>query len=77
MTEQARDAVIASVNLMAEGNRLDRRAVPKIQRQNVHEGQDGDKGDRSNNQRAKKVGYFHVCLPGETDDRTAIEGPFF
>jgi hypothetical protein len=75
VTEEARNAVVACMYLMAEGNRLDRRAVPKVQRQNVHEHRTGDKGERSSGQSAKKIGYFHAVYPGATDDRTDLEDP--
>src|SRR5512138_2393888 len=35
MAEEAMDAVVAGMHLMAEGERLDRRTIPKIQRQTV------------------------------------------
>lgn len=46
MTEEARNSVVAGMLLMAEGDRLDRRAVPKIERQNVHERKDGENSDK-------------------------------
>ena len=65
VTEQARNAVLARMHLMAEGDRLNRRAIPTVQRQYVHEHRAGDKGERGNSQPAKKIGYFHFfCFPG-------------
>ena len=52
VTEEARDGVIAGMYLVVEGDRLDRGAVPKIERQNVHERKDGGKSERRGNQSA-------------------------
>ena len=54
VTEEAGDGVIARVELMAEGNRLDRRAVPKIQRKIVHECQYGKDAQDDDDRRAYK-----------------------
>jgi hypothetical protein len=62
---------------MAEDNRLDRRAVPKVQRQNVHERRAGDKGERGSGQPAKKISYFHAVYLGAIDDRTDLEDPLW
>jgi hypothetical protein len=65
VTEQAWNAVVASMHLVTEGDRLDRRAVPKVQRQNIHEHRTGDKDEPCSGQPEKKIGYFHfVSLPG-------------
>ena len=62
MTEEARDSVVAGMLLMAEGDRLDRRAIPEIERQNVHERKDGENSDKDDEQPADKPCYFHaVC----------------
>ena len=64
VTEEARDSVVTSMDFMTEGDRLDRRAVTKIQRQNVHESQDGKKNDQRRGKTADKPGEFHVVLSG-------------
>jgi hypothetical protein len=70
VTEEAWDSVVAGMNFVTEGDRLDRRVVPKIQRQNIHECQDGDENKRRDCQSAKKPGYFHAVLPGRDRCRT-------
>lgn len=54
VTEEARDGVVTCMHFMTKGDRLDWRAVPKIQRQNVHECQNGGKNSRSSDQSANK-----------------------
>lgn len=54
VTEEARDGVVACMHFMTEGDRLDRRAVLKIQRQNVQECQNCGKNSSSGNQSANK-----------------------
>jgi len=54
MAEKTRNAIVASVFLMAEGDRLDRGSVPKIERQNVHERKDGENSDKNDEQPADK-----------------------
>jgi len=54
MTEEARDSVVPGMHLMAEGDRLGWRAVPKIQRQIVHECEAGQGGKDDDSQPADK-----------------------
>jgi len=52
MTEKARYAVVSSVHLMAEGDRLKGGAVTNVQWKAVQERQNGEKHDRRNGQPA-------------------------
>ena len=63
VTEEAGDFVVTGMDFVTEGDRLDRRTVSKIQRQNVHESQDCDKGERRSGQPADKPRYFHSVYP--------------
>lgn len=60
VTEKTRDAVVAGMLLMAEGNRLAWRAVLKIEWQIVHKDQDGDNDANRNDKTADKPRYFHA-----------------
>ena len=64
MTEKAGYAVGAGVDFVTESDRLDRGAIMKVQRQNVHESQDGKKNDQRRGKTADKPGEFHVVLSG-------------
>lgn len=46
VTEQTGDAVVTRMDFVTKSDRLNRGVVPKVQRQNVHEGQNGNKGSR-------------------------------
>jgi hypothetical protein len=46
MTEQARDAVVTRMDFVTKSDRLNRGMVPKVQRQNIHEGQNSNEGSR-------------------------------
>ena len=50
VTEEAMDCVVAGMYLMTECNRLNRRAVPEIQRQEIHQCHSGGNNNRSCNQ---------------------------
>lgn len=54
VTEETRDSVVTCMDFMTEGDRLDRRTVPKIQRQDVQECQNGGKNNSSGDQSANK-----------------------
>jgi len=66
VTVKARDTVVAGMHLMTEGERLDRRTLPKIQRQIVHQCQAGDESAGRNDQPANKPRYFHDVCQGES-----------
>lgn len=63
VTKEARNAAVTGMNFVAEGERLDRGAVPKIQRQIVHERKGGDKNDRGSDHPPDKPRYFHPIAP--------------
>jgi hypothetical protein len=59
------DAAVAGMCLMAEGERLERRTVPKIERQVVQERQTGGNSDRRDGQSANEPRFFHAVHQGE------------
>src|SRR5512143_232899 len=65
MAEETRDSVVTGMLFMTEGDRLDRRAIMKIERQNVHERKDGEKSDKDDEQPADKPRYFHAVCQGK------------
>jgi hypothetical protein len=73
MTEEARNRVVAGMLLMTEGDRLNRRAIPKIDRQNVHERKAGENNNKNDEKPADKPRYFHaVCQGGNRCSRGAF-----
>ena len=54
VTEEAMDTVFASMHPMTEGERLNRRPVPEIERQDVQERQDGGNNAHRYDQSANK-----------------------
>ncbi len=54
VTEETRDGVLTCMDFMTEGDRLDWRAIPKVQRQNVHECQSGGKNRSNDDQSANQ-----------------------
>jgi len=64
MTIETMDTVVTGMRFMAEGERLDRRAFPQIQRQYVHQRKNGNDSDYQNDQAADKPCYFHTKSPG-------------
>ncbi len=54
VAEEARYCVVTRMDFMTKGDRLDRRVVLKIQRQNVHEHQNGGKNNSGGDQCADK-----------------------
>ena len=54
VAEEAWDGVVTCMDFMTKGDRLDWRAVPKIQRQIVHDCQNGGKNSGSGDQCANK-----------------------
>ncbi len=66
VTIEALYSVVAGMHLMAEGERLNRRAVSKIQRQTVHKRQADENGTRGKDQPSNKPRYFHAVYQKET-----------
>lgn len=56
VAEKTGDGVVARMDFMTEGDRLDRRAVLKIKRENVHECQKSGKDGSSDDQSAYEPG---------------------
>ncbi len=54
MTEQARNSVVAGMDLVTEGDRLNRRSVPNVEWQNIHERKDGENNDKDYEEPADK-----------------------
>jgi hypothetical protein len=54
VTVKAMNAIVAGMQLMVEGEWLDRRAVTKVERENVYHSQPGANSARSNGQQGNK-----------------------
>ena len=65
VTEEAMDAVVTGMNLMAESERLERRAIGKIKRQDVHQGQSGNNQPSSYKKPGNKPRFFHYVHQGK------------
>src|SRR6185369_10002796 len=67
VTEEAMDTVVTGMHFMAEGERLNRRAVTKIQWQHVHYHQTGDNSSPRYNQPGNKPCFFHDIHQGKRE----------